>query len=478
MPRNLRRSTLVQREEFELKRKSFKVKKLALRKKSHELQQIIEQNKESLSRDIETLCSVVDTDKTDSEESTEKSDDSVFVSEEEALDWDSQVDISSPLKDTSDLLDTTLNFEDSESVPPALTRARSVSVSVNRAKYIGLESGEILDLEPVCRNLNQSFSSENNLRLLSQESFLERNLKAKEVEALNIIDETDEHFIFDENTIEANKEDNKMDEGTYKGHVKQFKSKIRKIESQIKRYTKEEVTLADSNEYKDNLSIASTTLAELTDGVNDVIVTLEENTEQERIEELESLLTEIRDKVNKNEKEVKVRMLELSSDAAANQPRSEAEKKSDDIKVKKLKKRMTFLVNRAKENEEMIQKIDGAENMTDNEVREKYIESKVWKETAYELRKSKEDIEQEVVGLDISEEELQQMKDDVQRCVDVLTTKIEILKLEDKERGLFTAVNKNLSREKFLQAVFPKGPIFSDFGPLSDFLEQIGPRKV
>ena len=177
MPRNLRRSTLVQREEFELKRKSFKVKKLALRKKSHELQQIIEQNKESLSRDIETLCSVVDTDKTDSEESTEKSDDSVFVSEEEALDWDSQVDISSPLKDTSDLLDTTLNFEDSESVPPALTRDRSVSVSVNRAKYISLESGEILNLEPVCRNLNQSFCSENNLRLLSQESFLERNLK-------------------------------------------------------------------------------------------------------------------------------------------------------------------------------------------------------------------------------------------------------------------------------------------------------------
>ena len=27
-------------------------------------------------------------------------------------------------------------------------------------------------------------------------------------------------------------------------------------------------------------------------------------------------------------------------------------------------------------------------------------------------------------------------------------------------------------------AVFPQGPIFSDFGPQSDFLEQIGPRKV
>ena len=27
-------------------------------------------------------------------------------------------------------------------------------------------------------------------------------------------------------------------------------------------------------------------------------------------------------------------------------------------------------------------------------------------------------------------------------------------------------------------AVFPKGLFFSDFGPQSDFLEQIGPRKV
>ena len=127
MPRILR-SASKKSEELELRRKSFKVKKLQLRKKSYELQQIIEQNKESLEENIKKACSVFDVNTTDSEESScEESDKSVFVSEEKDLDWDDQVDVQSPFKDTSEILDTTFNFEEeSESVPPALARIRSV----------------------------------------------------------------------------------------------------------------------------------------------------------------------------------------------------------------------------------------------------------------------------------------------------------------------------------------------------------------
>ena len=201
MPRILR-SVTKKCEELELKRKRLKVKKSRLRKKSYELQQIIEQNKESLDKDINKACSVFDVNTAESEESSDEADESVFVSQENDLDWDDQGDVRSPLKDTSDLLDTTFNFEEeSESIPPALARRRSVSVSVNRARYIGQEPGGVLDLQPVCRNLNQSFEFENSSRLPSQESFLERNLRAKEVEALNIIEEGDENenLIFDEN---------------------------------------------------------------------------------------------------------------------------------------------------------------------------------------------------------------------------------------------------------------------------------------
>ena len=55
--------------------------------------------------------------------------------------------------------------EESESVPKALARRTLGSVSVNTARYIGLEPGVLLDIQPACRNLNQSFGFENNSRL-------------------------------------------------------------------------------------------------------------------------------------------------------------------------------------------------------------------------------------------------------------------------------------------------------------------------
>ena len=57
-----------------------------------------------------------------------------------SLAWDNHGDLRSPLKDTSDLLDTSFRFEeDLDSLPPALSRDRSDSVSVNKAKYLTLE---------------------------------------------------------------------------------------------------------------------------------------------------------------------------------------------------------------------------------------------------------------------------------------------------------------------------------------------------
>ena len=77
-----------------------------MRKKSYELQQTIEQNKDSLNKDFKEACSVSNVNTTDSEESIEEADESVFVSEERDLDWDDKVDVKYSLKDMSDILDT------------------------------------------------------------------------------------------------------------------------------------------------------------------------------------------------------------------------------------------------------------------------------------------------------------------------------------------------------------------------------------
>ena len=74
-----------------------------------------------------------------------------------SLAWDNQGDLQSPLKDTSDLFDHTFQFSDQDSTdspPPALSKQRSVSVSVNRVSQVRDEPGQFFDFQPVCRSLN------------------------------------------------------------------------------------------------------------------------------------------------------------------------------------------------------------------------------------------------------------------------------------------------------------------------------------
>ena len=69
---------------------------------------------------------------------------------------------------------------DQDSIPPALSKERSTSISVNRVKYLTLNDGEILDIQPVCRDLNpelETSSLDGQRGLSSQDSFRERNLQ-------------------------------------------------------------------------------------------------------------------------------------------------------------------------------------------------------------------------------------------------------------------------------------------------------------
>ena len=91
--------------------------------------------------------------------------------------------------------------------------------------------------------------------------------------------------------------------------------------------------------------------------------------------------------------------------------------------------------------------------MTDNEIREKFIESKTWEKKVAEMEESRDAIDAESVGSKIEDKELFDMKEIVQACVDLMENKKGNLELEDNKRGLFTTINKNLSREN---VVFPE----------------------
>ena len=119
----------------------------------------------------------------------------------------------------------------------------------------------------------------------------------------------------------------------------------------------------------------------------------------------------------------------------------------------KLKKRMGFIKEKSVEVKNVILKAKKAAEMTDNEIRECIIESRDWEKSVKEIVSRKEKAEEDSVGLDIEAKEITDLKEEVQNAVDILATKIENLKKEDKTRGLFTAVSKNLSREN---VIFPE----------------------
>ena len=437
------------------KKKIPKVKVEKYLKSSRDLNEVIVKNQETLSLEIERLQSLPDIDESSSSEGesggVESSENQ--VGSVRSLAWDNQGDLNSPLKDTSDLLDLSFRFEeDLESIPPALSRERSKSVSVNRASYLTLQSGEIFDIQPVCRNLNKRFdylkkSGPHNLA--SQDSFLERNIKAKEIETLNLI--TEEVESSDEVFVDQELEAARMDENVYKEHLKKLKSDHRKVKRIIKEYTADDVTVADKDEFRTYLQEAKNEYKAFKVCADVVIDLLDINTEQLRVDEIEALVLELSTDIKKNEKEVKEKITEIISQAALNAPRSEEDKRLDAQKIEKLQKRMEFLTEKAKANVLKVANLK-PNVMTDNEVREKYNEVKDWEKACKEMIKSKEEIQEDCIGLDVEDKLIDDMQKIVSDSVDALQTQIEDLKLEDKNRGLYSAVSKHLPRES---VVFP-----------------------
>ena len=194
------------------RKRSFK-SRVRLKKRSENLTDLIRQEEDLLREEIQELYQLFSIYEDSQEEETlqtsslisstaavapPESSKSDKLGSSESLSWDTQVDIHSPLKDTSDLLDTSFSYSDIDSCPPALSRERSVSVSINRASYEPNEPGTELDLHPVCRNLNRQFltsDSSESPDLINPDSILERNLVLRQRDALLLVgEETEVHL--------------------------------------------------------------------------------------------------------------------------------------------------------------------------------------------------------------------------------------------------------------------------------------------
>ena len=366
MLKALRKSTLKQRESREEKERVQlkliikKKRKSSITKAKEErrarldiLQKEIQENQIIIEEGISNLSSLPEVpENSDSSSSTDPSD-TVFespVSSPRAshlgsgvsLLWDNQVDLQSPLKDTTDLLDTTFGFsggrESESSPPPALSRDRSASVSVNRASYLCDETGEILNLQPVCRDLNRVFDNNPGPSgasgLISQDSFLERNLQEREVENLRIIHESDEDNVRegsvdeDRNLEEEGYNLIKMDETNFKEKVKALKKGYRRVQDKISSYTSEDVNVVDKDDYKEHLNSIRKKYDEFIEEVNTVFDELDPENEVMRVDELNKMKNDARLALRKNEKEVKDKLAQLLAEHEENRPLSKSELKT------------------------------------------------------------------------------------------------------------------------------------------------------
>ena len=157
MLKALRKSTLKQRESREEKEQiqfrtiEKKKRKSSITKAKEErrarldtLHREIQENQAIIEEGIANLSSLQELSYNSDSSSSSETSDTVFESPKSSprtsqlgsgvsLTWDNQVDVESPLKDTSDLLDTSFGFsgnrESGSSPPPALSRDRSVSES-------------------------------------------------------------------------------------------------------------------------------------------------------------------------------------------------------------------------------------------------------------------------------------------------------------------------------------------------------------
>ena len=453
MVRALRKSTLDQREhrreETDLKLKKIELKskkgftdKKNLKLKSRRLQEQIDRNQANLQLDIERLTASTEDSSSESSPSV-SSPSRQLVDSAASLAWDEQGDIRSPLKDTSDILDSTFHFREEDSSPPALSRSRSVSVSVNRASYVREESsGNLIDLQPVCRSLNLDLGSSSTgaSGLISQDSFLERNIRAKEAETLELISE------------EVAEESSRMDENSFQAKLKTLKDKYRRVSRRIAQYSAGDVQIADAEQYKAELK-------DIKDFVNvyieevEVVLDCLESTEEERIALVNKLIDDATSAMKKNEKEVKEKITSLIAANVTSVGTLDVEEAKSKVKVDKLQKRIDRVKEKAEDGKKKATDLAVNSSTTDNEIREFLHKSKKLESLMEELVKNKDDIDEESIGLDIRTGELEDMKTTVKSSVDAISEAIKNLEIEDKSRGLYSITNKSLAREN---VVFPE----------------------
>ena len=249
------------------------------------------------------------------------------------------------------------------------------------------------------------------LGLISQDSFLVRNLREKEIEALELIDEREtglEHNLRESHFDAIVGDTGNMDETEFKSKLQKLKQSKRRVEYKISGYTAEDITAADKDDYKAHLKSIRDVFEAFIEEANRLIdeLTTVDSEEVAQVAEVEGLMDELSKKFKKNEKDVKEKILEALTVHDASRPLSQSERKLETQKTEKVRKRMGFIKEKSTDLKRKILQLKQAKDMSDTEVREHVAEVKDWERTAKEITSAKETAEEDSVGLAVDDSEV------------------------------------------------------------------------
>ena len=128
-----------------------------------------------------------------------------------------------------------------------------------------------------------------------------------------ILEENSNKSLLDSHSEEEVNAITSMDAETYGTRLKQLKSKVWSVNQSINRFTEEDVTIVDKDDYRDRLKEIRQLTDKVVDSAEGVLNDLTEvNLEdQNRIIEINTIVQNLNTKLKDNEKKVKNKMAEL-----------------------------------------------------------------------------------------------------------------------------------------------------------------------
>ena len=396
-------------------------------------------------------------------DSGSNSDPEKVIGSSESLDWDAKGDIDSPLKDEEGGFLV-------ESLPPALSKFRSSSTSVNRVNVVDVDEADF-DFQPVCIDLN-SLLAEAGTEQSLQDTILRNNLQFCEQRLLEgILEENSNKSLSHSHSEEALDAIMSMDATTYGTRLKQLKSEVWSVELSISNFTDEDVTIVDKDHFMDRLKeirqFYEVVLTAAKVLLNDLTEVREED--RVRINEINTIIQDLSTKLRDNEKKVKNKMAELID---AHDSKKTKDSSSKETEKEKFLVRIKHIKNNAEDLKSKIDKLPSFDEMSDCEVIEVMEEFKSWEKGAKEISIRWQKAQEDSVGLEIEEAQTQEVQATVEEAITYVEEKFEKVKLIDKKRGLYSNVKKTISARDIVYPEAFSGTVGEDFYNFKEDFEQ------